>query len=160
MPEKAHDVEISAMKILKDSGKPFRWYVLGEGEMRKRLEDQIRRLGLENDFILLGTVENPFPYYFQCDLYVHAAYVEGKCIAIEEAQILGCAMLVSDHAGIREQVDEGVDAEIFELDPNILAESILAFTEHPQKMKKYGCAAAERRQENNQKEISKLLELL
>lgn len=160
VPEKAHDVEISAMKILKDAGKPFRWYVLGEGEMRKRLEDQIRRLGLENDFILLGTVENPFPYYFQCDLYVHAAYVEGKCIAIEEAQILGCAMLVSDHAGIREQVDEGVDAEIFELDPNILAESILAFTEHPQKMKKYGCAAAERRQENNQKEISKLLELL
>ena len=68
--------------------------------MRKKLEEQIRELGLENDFILMGTVENPFPYYAQCDLYVHAAYLEGKCIAIEEAQILGCAMLVSDHTGI------------------------------------------------------------
>ena len=160
VPEKAHDIEIRAMKILKDAGKSFRWYVLGEGEMRKKLEEQIRELGLENDFILLGTVENPFPFYAQCDLYVHAAYLEGKCIAIEEAQILGCAILVSDHTGIREQVEEGVDAEIFKLDPIVLAESILAFADHPQRMKEYGCAAAGRRQRDNQKEINKLLVLL
>ena len=160
VPEKAHDIEIRAMKILKDAGKPFRWYVLGEGEMRKKLEEQIRELGLENDFILMGTVENPFPYYAQCDLYVHAAYLEGKCIAIEEAQILGCAMLVSDHTGIREQVKEGVDAEIFNLNPIALAESILTFADHPQKMREYGRAAAGRRRKDNREEIGKLLMLL
>ena len=146
----------STMRILKDSSKPFRWYVLGEGEMRKKLEEQIIGMGLEKDFILLGTVDNPFPYYAQCNMYVHTAYFEGKgSIALEEAQVLGCVIVATDHGSVREQVEDGVDGKLCKLDPQALAESILYLVNHPQKMKEYGLAAFGRDHTDSEKEIGR-----
>lgn len=159
VPQKAHDIAIMAMEILKKKRKGFRWYILGEGNLRKKLEEQIRRAGLERDFILLGTVDNPFPYYAQCDLYVHGTYLEGKSVAVEEAQILGCAILASDYSGVQEQVRDGVDGEVCKLDPEILAHRILDFADHPEKRKEYGLAASKREQAGLE-EVNKLLELL
>lgn len=159
IPLKAIDVAIEAMHILKESGISFRWYVLGEGELRKKLEEQIRHYGLAEDFLLLGTVNNPFPYYAQCDLYVHTAYCEGKSIAIEEAQILGCAILASDHSGIREQVRDGIDGKVCELKADALAENILDFAENPDKWRSYGYAASKREQPDQTKEMKKLMDL-
>lgn len=89
--QKAYDIAILAMKQIRDAGYKARWYVVGEGPERKALEKQIAELRLQKDFILLGIKENPFPYYAQCDLYVHATRFEGKSIAIQEAKALGCA---------------------------------------------------------------------
>lgn len=158
--QKAHDIEIETMHILKKTGRSFRWYVLGEGGLRKQLEEHISRLGLEEDFILLGTVGNPFPYYAQCDLYVHAAYIEGKSIAIEEAQILGCTILASDHCGIQEQIEDGVDGKVCSLDPERLAENILDLADHSEKRGKYSLAASSKKPTDSLREINKLLELL
>ena len=158
--QKALLVAVETMKRLKAAGKSFRWYVLGEGEMRKKLEEQIRAFGLEDDFILLGAVSNPFPYYVQCDLYVHTSYFEGKSIAIEEAQILGCAILVSDYSGVRSQVKDGVDGKICELDAGIMAEEIMDFADQPQRWAEYGRAASKRKRTDSQKEVDKLITLL
>ena len=160
VPQKALDLAVRTMKILKNRESGFRWYVLGEGELRKKLEDQIKSLGLENDFILLGTVENPFPYYAQCDLYVHTARFEGKSIAVEEAQILGCAILVTEYDGVHEQVTNNIDGMICTPEPEIMAERILDFVNDSQKKIKYGLEAARRKQRDNLKEVNKLTDLL
>lgn len=157
---KAHDVAVDAMKRLKDAGREIRWYVLGEGELRKRLERKIHSLGLDEDFILLGAVDNPFPYYAQCDLYVHPTYSEARCIAVREAQVLGCAIIVTDYKGSRELVEDGVDGRICELAPEALAEEIEALLDHPERAASYKKAAANRNQTDNQKEIEKLLEFI
>ena len=39
--QKAYDIAIDAMKIIKDSGCKARWYVLGEGSEREMLEKKI-----------------------------------------------------------------------------------------------------------------------
>ena len=49
--QKAYDIAIDAMKILKDHGVKAKWYVLGEGELRDRLQIKINHLGLKDDFI-------------------------------------------------------------------------------------------------------------
>ena len=49
--QKAYDIAIEAMKLLKDKGIKARWYVLGEGDQRTMLEARIELLGLQNDFI-------------------------------------------------------------------------------------------------------------
>ena len=60
--QKRYDVAIEAMKLLKQKiDVPVRWYVLGEGELRNKLEGMIRKYGLQNDFILEGVKTNPFP---------------------------------------------------------------------------------------------------
>lgn len=123
--QKAYPVAIRAMKLLKDAGCRVRWYVLGEGEERRALEHQIAEYGLEEDFILLGAVENPFPYYRQTDLYVHATRYEGKSIAIQEAQILGCAIIASDCTGNREQILHGRDGILCKLSPEAVRNAVL-----------------------------------
>lgn len=123
--QKAYPVAIEAMRLLKDSGCRARWYVLGEGEERRALERMIAEDGLEKDFILMGAAENPFPYYKQTDLYVHATSYEGKSIAVQEAQVLGCAIIASDCTGNREQVVDGTDGILCELSPQAVRDAIL-----------------------------------
>ncbi len=140
--QKAYEVSIDAMKLLKDQGVKARWYVLGEGELREKLQDQIHRLGLDQDFILLGAKENPYPYYVQCDLYVHATKFEGKSIAIQEAQTLGCAILVSDCSGNREQVVDGVDGMMCSLAPEAVSRQVRLLLEDDGKRKALGKKAS------------------
>lgn len=139
--QKGYDIAIQAMSLLKKRGYKIRWYVLGEGEERKHLKKQIAALGLAEDFVLLGQVENPYPYYKQTDLYVHATRYEGKSIAIQEAQILGCAVIASDCPGNREQLMSGRDGILCELDPGKIADSIAGLLEDTKKRAAFKRAA-------------------
>ena len=137
--QKRYDVGIEAMRLLKEkSSKSVRWYIMGEGDLRTRLEQQIAESHLTEDVVLLGVKENPFPYYKQCDLYVHATGYEGKSIAIQEAQILKKPILATDCSGNREQIESGVDGRLCLLTPENICEELLWMIEHPQECECYG----------------------
>ena len=157
--QKAFEVSVDAMKRLKDAGKNVRWYVLGEGDQRKKLQEQIDALGLTEDFILYGAVKNPYPFMKQADIYVHASRFEGKSIAIQEAQILGKPMVVSDCSGNREQVCHGKDGLMCGLTPDSLAENIMLLLEDEALRRKLGAAAAKKNADAAE-EIQKLLSML
>lgn len=157
--QKAFEVSVDAMKRLKDAGKNVRWYVLGEGDQRKKLQEQIDTLGLTEDFILYGAVNNPYPFMKQADIYVHASRFEGKSIAIQEAQILGKPMVVSDCSGNREQVCHGKDGLMCGLTPESLAENIMLLLEDEALRGKLGAAAAKKNADAAE-EIQKLLSML
>lgn len=157
--QKAFEVSVDAMKRLKDAGKNVRWYVLGEGDQRKKLQEQIDALGLTEDFILYGAVNNPYPFMKQADIYVHASRFEGKSIAIQEAQILGKPMVVSDCSGNREQVCHGRDGLMCGLTPDSLAENIMLLLEDEALRRKLGAAAAKKNADAAE-EIQKLLSML
>lgn len=157
--QKAFEVSVDAMKRLKDAGKNVRWYALGEGDQRKKLQEQIDALGLTEDFILYGAVNNPYPFMKQADIYVHASRFEGKSIAIQEAQILGKPMVVSDCSGNREQVCHGRDGLMCGLTPESLAENIMLLLEDEALRGKLGAAAAKKNADAAE-EIQKLLSML
>ena len=137
--QKRYDIAIQAMALLKEKcSVPVRWYVLGEGELRESLRQQSKDAGVEQEFILLGVKENPFPYYKNCDLYVHATGFEGKSIAIQEAQTLGKPILATDCSGNREQIVHDVDGRMCPLDPKCVSEEIFWMIAHPEKCKAYG----------------------
>lgn len=141
-PQKRYDVAIEAMaRLKKTSPIPVRWYVLGEGALREQLERQIRKLGIEKEFLLLGVRENPFPYLRECDLYVHATGFEGKSIAIQEAQVLGKPILAADCSGNREQIQQDVDGRLCPLDPDSVCQDILWMLAHPEQCRAYGARA-------------------
>lgn len=143
--QKRYDVAIETMKLLKQkTAVPVRWYVLGEGELRNKLEGMIRKYGLQNDFILEGVKTNPFPYYRNCDLYVHATGYEGKSIAVQEAQVLGKAVLATDCTGNREQIRQGIDGRLCALDPDVISDEIVWMIQHPDVCREYGKQAQKR----------------
>ena len=142
--QKAFEVSIGALKLLKDAGGRFRWYVLGEGDQRDRLKQKINDLGLTEDFILCGAVDNPYPYLAQADLYVHASRFEGKSIAVQEAQILECPVLASDCSGNRENVSDGEDGKLCPFTPEGIRDGILWLMAHPEERAQYAKAAGQK----------------
>ena len=157
--QKAYDIAIDAMKRIKDAGYKVRWYILGEGSERNMLEKKVKELGLEKDFLMPGAVSNPFPYYKQADIYVHATRFEGKSIAIQEAQTLGCAIVASDCNGNREQIVDGEDGLLCKLDPKSIADSIISLIKDKEKRMKISEAAKEKNIVHKG-EIKRLLELM
>lgn len=148
--QKGYDIAVRAMKLLREKGVQARWYVLGEGELRGALEKQIEALGLKKDFILLGAAQNPYPYFLQADIYVHATRYEGKSMALQEAQILGCAVIASDCSGNREQILDGRDGILCALTPEAVAESISFLLGREEMRKRLGQAAREKKQSQGQ----------
>ena len=90
-------------------------------------------------------VENPFPYYAQADLYVHATRFEGKSIAIQEAQTLGCAVVASDCSGNRQQVEDGVDGVLCPLTPEGVAGAVERLLADREARERIGRTAREKR---------------
>ena len=157
--QKAFDVSIHAMKLLKDQGINARWYVLGEGDQRETLEKLISELDLKEDFLLLGNKANPYPFFRQADLYVHASRFEGKSIAIQEAQILGCPILVSDCSGNREQVTDGVDGALCQFNAQSICSHIIELLGNEELRIRYGKAASQKVHVNKE-EMDQLLKLI
>ena len=157
--QKAYDIAIDAMKLIKDRGYKVRWYILGEGSERPALEKKVKELGLEKEFLMPGAVSNPFPYYKQADIYVHATRFEGKSIAIQEAQTLGCAIIASDCNGNREQIVQEKDGLLCLLEPESIAEAVISLVKDRDKRIRLGNAAKEK-DIVHKGEIQLLLELM
>lgn len=139
--QKGYDNAVQTAAILKEMGYEFRWYVLGEGEEKKNIQNLIREKKLENDFILLGATDNPYPYFKQADIYVCTSRFEGKSIVIEEAQTLGKPVVSMRCTGIEEQISSGKDGVVTESDPSALAQEIGKLIDDPDRRKRFGIAA-------------------
>ncbi len=156
--QKGYDVAVQALKCLTDKGYDAYWYILGEGPEHKALLEQAEKEGLSGRFVMLGKRDNPYPYYRAADIYVHATRFEGKSIAIEEAQILGCPIIASDCSGNREQVNDGQDGLLCRFTPEGIAESIICFIEDMDLAKACGKRAA-LRQINHIEDLKQIEEL-
>lgn len=106
---KSYETLINAAVKLKNNSHKFVWIVLGEGDQHQVLQKLIDSFGLNDNFILMGHVSNPFPFYNQCDIFVHSTKYEGKSIAVQEAKILGCPIVLSETAGNIGQIQNKVN---------------------------------------------------
>ena len=136
--QKGYDMMIPVLKKLKQTGQEIRWYILGDGPQRKKIEQGIKKAGLKKDIILLGMVRNPYPYLLQCDLYVHITRYEGKSIAIEEAQVLGKAIIASDCPGNREQITHRKNGLLVPFDREKIFQAILELCKDKKQREQYG----------------------
>ena len=135
--QKGYDIAIEALAKLRQDGYSVRWYVIGEGMERRNLEMLIKKYQVEENFILMGARDNPYPYMKQADIYVHATRFEGKSIAIEEAQILGKVIVASDCTGNREQIESGYDGLLLTLDIENLVRELERILDDPELRKDY-----------------------
>ena len=143
-PQKGFDYAVYALKLLLEKQYPVYWYIIGEGPEYGRLTQLARSLHVEDHFIFLGMQTNPYPYFKMADFYIHATRFEGKSIAIQEAQVLGCAIAASDCSGNREQIVSGVDGLLCPFSPEGIANAVEYLIEHPQTAESFGREAAQK----------------
>lgn len=122
---KNHLLALDAAHILKDNGLDFKWYFVGEGEMRTALEQRIADLGLADNVILLGLKENPYPYMAKADVYVQTSAFEGFGMTIAEAKMLHRPVVSTNFDVIHDQIVDHQNGLIADMTPQNVAEKIL-----------------------------------
>ena len=157
--QKAIDISVESMRILTESGENVRWYVLGDGDLREKIKNQIEKYDLKDKFILLGVKDNPFTYLKQCDIYVHATKFEGKSMALREAQIMAKPIIVSDCNSNVELVIDNEDALVSRLNPSDLSDKIKVLLHDKNLRDKIGQNAGKKFTESDES-INELLSLI
>lgn len=101
-PEKGFHALVAAASRLRDDGLDFSLLIVGEGSERKRLEDYIRQLELQDTVRLTGFMANPYPLVSQAYAFISSSRTEGFGIAVLEAIILGTPVVATATGGVED----------------------------------------------------------
>ncbi len=85
-PQKGFDILVEAMTYLDDQ---FHLTILGEGEDKLSLENQIKQFDLEHCITLSGFQDNPYAYMSEADFYILSSRYEGLPNVVLESNVCG-----------------------------------------------------------------------
>lgn len=123
--QKGYDIAIDIAKKLKNASFKYHWYIIGGGTQEKALKALVNENGLANEITFLGVKPNPFPYIKNADFYIQPSRHEGYGLAIAEAKILGIVCIATNLDCIKEQITEGENGFLCELDATTFANKII-----------------------------------
>lgn len=89
---------------LMQEGVDFRWYIVGKGSLESIISSEIKRLGMEDYFILAGFQHNVADWLKQCDAFALLSVSEGCPTVIMEALHCGCPVLSTEVHGADEMI--------------------------------------------------------
>ena len=81
---------------LKQRGIKKKLYFIGNGEKVKLIKQKIKEYNLEDDIILLGQIENPYPFFKNAKLFLHTAKYEGLPTVLLESLAFGTPVVAYD----------------------------------------------------------------
>ena len=122
--EKGQDLAIKALDKLKKDRYDVKWYCIGEGNSRREFEQLIKEYNLENNFLLLGSTSNPYPYIKNADIYVQTSRHEGYCLTLAEAKALNKPIVTTNFIGAYEQIENNENGIIVSCNEDDLAGAI------------------------------------
>lgn len=156
---KGYALAVDAAEILKKKGFDFTWYAVGDGAIRKELENRISEKGLQEQFILLGGKSNPYPYFAASDIYVQTSFSEGFGIALAEAKMFSKPIVTTDFGTAYDQIRDGENGLIVHMTPEAVAEGVVKMARDRELAEK--CVGALREEKiGNLEETRKLYQFL
>ena len=99
-----HKLMDAHAQLLKD-GFPHKIFVIGDGEEKDNLENQAKKLGVEDTFKLLGSLLNPYPYVKNADFFIMPSESEGWPLIIADTLILQKPIISTNVGGIPEMIE-------------------------------------------------------
>lgn len=102
--------------------------ILGDGYLRKQIQNYAESLNIADDLILMGYENNPYPNMRRSDVYVMTSLWEGMPNVLLEALACGCKVIALDcPCGPREILEDGKFGTLLPVDVSAkeYAEAIL-----------------------------------
>lgn len=142
LKEKGIHEFVQAAKIVKNRYPSTKFIVLGgidKSNLGSLTEIEIKKLVETNLIIHPGRVDNIVEWIVESDVFVLPSYREGIPKSTQEAMAIGRAVITTDVPGCRETVIDGVNGFIApKWDSQALAEKMIYFIEHPEKVTQMG----------------------
>lgn len=102
VPYKDYVTVFKSLAKLRQEGKDFRYYVVGDGPMRNLLETAVGLYGLSDCVTFLGVIADPENYLAKSDVFIHSSKGEGCPNAVLEAMYMGLPIVATDTGGTPE----------------------------------------------------------
>lgn len=133
---KGHADILRAVRRILDSGRSMKLLIAGcgsyEGEVRRLTEE----LGIKDNVIFMGFVEDVAPVWGISDVQINASWAEATSLALLEGFSAGVPAVVSDFGGNPYVMEDGVNGLIFKTrDVEDLAEKLTTLIDRPEKLR-------------------------
>ena len=104
---KGIDYLIKIMRKVFEKDKEIKLIMVGDGDDKYKIENLIKRNGLENNIILEGTTTDIEKYYLNSDVTVSTSRWEGFGMVIVESMACGVPVVCFDNYGPNEIISDG-----------------------------------------------------
>lgn len=125
--EKGQDIIPVVARKLKEQGCAFKWYLIGDGKLKNKIEQLAKDNNVQHEIVFLGAQINPYQFLKNADLYVQTSIHEGFCITLGEAKVFGMPIISTEFAGAHEQLDGQRNCLVVQRDATILCDAIMKY---------------------------------
>jgi len=140
-PEKNVEILVKAFgELMKDSPElKAKLIIIGDGPMRPILEKYVKEYGIDDCVFFLGYIPDAYRFLNAIDIFVLSSLSEGSPLSLIEAMTAGKAIIASDIPAIREIVEDGKEALLFDpYSPEQLKDAILKLYHNPELRRELG----------------------
>ncbi|MFA5540258.1 MAG: glycosyltransferase [Bacteroidales bacterium] len=116
---KRFDVIPEIVNKLKDKNIDFIWYLLGpkgSGLAQNKFENSINKYKINDNFIWLGSKDNPYNYLMKSDLLVVTSTSEACPYVLNEAKVLNIPIITTNYSSAVEFIEDGINGFIVPLE--------------------------------------------
>ena len=143
-PVKDHPTLLKAWALVHSQVPEARLTLVGDGELRSRLEEQARGLGLGESVEFAGLRSDVMPYLERAGIFVLSSLREAMPLALLEAMATGMAAIATDVGGIPEMIEDGFNGRLVRPgDVDTLAHRLIQMLKDPTRQTRLGAAARE-----------------
>ena len=142
---KGHRTLIEAARSMCARFPQIKFVLIGDGEKRSEFQLKVSELGLDPNFLFLGSRQNVSEILACCDIAVLPSQAEGFSNALLEYMAIGLPTVATDVGGNPEVIENGITGLLVRpSDPTALAAAISSLLENPHFAAQLGAAGRER----------------
>ncbi len=149
VPIKNHTLFIEAVARMKTKNpsayKSAKFPIIGDGELRKELEDLVKAKGISDKIVFTGFRNDLEKIYADLDISVLSSLNEGLPVAVIESMTAGVPVVSTDVGGVRELIDDGINGFVVpSQNAEVLADRISELIENRSLREGYSFKAKEK----------------
>ncbi len=103
-------IERAIDALFKSGREDIRYYIIGNGPLKARIEEQIKANNMQDRVFLLGEIQAPYSYLCEADYLLVPSFHEAAPIVFDEAKALGTQVLTTQTLSAKEIIKDGLGA--------------------------------------------------
>lgn len=138
------DRAVDAVALLRNEGIAARLLIVGDGEERTNLEEQVRDLGLQDLVTFVGAVpqHEVQRYLWAADVFMSTNELSNVGNPLLEAMVAGQCVLTLDEGDTRDLIRDGETGILLQSgEPQAIADALTALARDPDKRRRLGASA-------------------